>query len=123
MEGLKGTAIRSAVRDPGCPQAPVLAQDSAAPGAGEGFLLQVAQVTTTVPAIARACRRFRPACRLRSGDIRRADAGTGLPGGVMPRGDGTVPGTERVWRAGPAVSRWGSQRPWLSLAVTFSHAH
>jgi len=26
MEGLKGTAIRLAVRDPGCPQAPVLAR-------------------------------------------------------------------------------------------------
>jgi len=26
MEGLKGTAIRSAVRDPSCPQAPVCAR-------------------------------------------------------------------------------------------------
>ena len=47
MEGLKGTAIRSAVRNPSCPQAPVFARDSTAPGTGKGLLLQVAQATTT----------------------------------------------------------------------------
>ena len=39
MEGLKGTAIRSAVRDPSCPQAPVFGGARRGSGRGEGLLL------------------------------------------------------------------------------------
>jgi hypothetical protein len=39
MEGLKGTAIRSAVRDPSCPQAPVFGVARRGSGRGEGLLL------------------------------------------------------------------------------------
>jgi hypothetical protein len=47
MEGLKGTAIRLAVRDPRLPAGPGPYQGSAAPGPDEGLLLRVAQATTT----------------------------------------------------------------------------
>src|SRR6516162_8767401 len=47
MEGLKGTAIRSAVRDPGSPQAPVPARARRLPALMKGLLLRVAQATTT----------------------------------------------------------------------------
>ena len=47
MEGLKGTAIRLAVRDPGCPRAPVLARARRLLALMKGLLPQVAQATTT----------------------------------------------------------------------------
>src|SRR5260370_31689752 len=37
MEGLKGTAIRSAVRNPGCPQAPVLSGARRHPAMARGY--------------------------------------------------------------------------------------
>ena len=54
MEGLRGTAIRLAVRDPSCPQAPVLARAWRLPVRVRGLLLQVAQDTTTVASQAAA---------------------------------------------------------------------
>jgi hypothetical protein len=50
--GLKGTAIRLAVRDPSCLQAPVL-RELGGCGTGEELLLPVAQVTTTNTGIQR----------------------------------------------------------------------
>lgn len=47
MEGLKGTAIRLAVRDPGCPRAPVLARARRLPALIKGLLPRMAQATTT----------------------------------------------------------------------------
>jgi hypothetical protein len=39
MEGLEGTAIRLAVRDPSCPQAPIFGGAQRGSGRGEGLLL------------------------------------------------------------------------------------
>jgi hypothetical protein len=47
MEGLAGTAIRSAVRDLSCPQGPGPGQNSKAPGRVRGLVLRVARATTT----------------------------------------------------------------------------
>jgi hypothetical protein len=50
MEGLAGTAIRSAVRDLGCPQGPGPGWSSVAPVSVRGLILRVAQATTTLAA-------------------------------------------------------------------------
>jgi hypothetical protein len=50
MEGLKGTAIRLAVRDLSCPQDPGPGCSSAAPVSVRGPILRVAQATTTLTA-------------------------------------------------------------------------
>src|SRR5215470_11508606 len=47
MEGLSGTAIRSAVRDPSCPQGPGPAESSTALVGVRGLILRVAATTTT----------------------------------------------------------------------------
>ena len=97
MEGLRGTAIRLAVRDPSCPQGPGLAQGSAAPGAGEGLLLRVAQATTTHTGPDSAIRGSGPACRSPSG----------WPGGAGAR---ICPQGSRPWGI-PRVTRHQPNRP------------
>jgi hypothetical protein len=52
MEGLCGTAIRLAVRDPSCPQGPGPARNSKAPVGVRGLILQVAAATITLPGAA-----------------------------------------------------------------------
>ena len=75
MEGLaRHRAIRSAVRDPSCPQAPVLPRARRPLGAGKGLLLRVARPTTTHTAANRGFRAGSPACRGRSGSPSRAGA-------------------------------------------------
>ncbi len=57
MEGLWGTAIRLAVRDPSSPQAPLFAEYGGTLGA-KGWFLQAAQDTTTFTLMA-----AHPRCR------------------------------------------------------------
>jgi hypothetical protein len=53
MEGLTGTAIRSAVRDPSCPQGPGPAKNSMALAGIRGLILQVAKAATTLSVVVR----------------------------------------------------------------------
>ena len=136
MEGLKGTAIRLAVRDPSCPQAPVLPGARRHPAHGEGLLLRVAQATTTHTGTNSDFRGTGPACRLRpvrTGWCRDPDLiegscplvyGTGsrhrpvrqiLP--ISARASVPSWGKTWIWQAGPPSSTEGSA-PWCGLAVT-----
>jgi hypothetical protein len=75
MEGLEGTAIRSAVRDPSCPQAPVWPRAGGS-GSGEGLLPRVAQATTTPTGTNSGFRGCSTACRAQPGGTARLVPGS-----------------------------------------------
>ena len=92
MEGLKGTAIRLAVRDPAA-RGPRSWLELGGSGRGEGFLPRVAQATTTHTGTNSSFRAGRAACRSRP-----APAGAGVrisPGGSRPCQEKRLPGTSR----------------------------
>src|SRR4029077_15825569 len=88
MEGLTGTAIRSAVRNPGCPQAPVLDRARRHLAVVRGLLLRAAQATTTHTGTNSSFRGCDPACRLLPGTSGWRQ-GSALAARVTPRVAGT----------------------------------
>jgi len=100
MEGLNGTAIRSAVRDPSCPQAPVLPRAQRLRVLVKGLLLRVARPTTTHTAANRGFRAGAPACRGRSGSRRRSpDLAPGIKSPVHHQGSPAPPARARSCRS------------------------
>ena len=84
MEGLRGTAIRLAVRDPGCPQAPVLPRARRLRARVRGCSCGWLRPRPPIPArTALSADLGRRVAYLRAARRRR---GPDLPAGVMPRG-------------------------------------
>jgi hypothetical protein len=107
MEGLKGTAIRLAVRDPGCPQAPVFARARRHPALKRGSSCRWLRPRPPIPAPIAASQH--PARRGAKGSRKNETAGTAalIFDKRSCRGDVKgSPGSGR--RAGPAASNEGS---------------
>jgi hypothetical protein len=103
MEGLKGTAIRLAVRDPGCPQAPVLARARRLPALMRGSSCGWLRPRPPVPA--RTTYSQHPARRVARQPGKGA-AGTGtwiFDERSCPRDVSRSPGADRTSPAPPAL--------------------
>jgi hypothetical protein len=100
MEGLKGTAIRLAVRDPGCPQAPVLARARRLPALMRGSSCGWLRPRPPIPAP--AAHSQHPAGRV----ARQAGKGTGGTGTRIfdeRSCPGDVSGSPGAGRTSPAL--------------------
>ncbi len=107
MEGLKGTAIRLAVRDPGCPQAPVLARARRLPALMRGRSCRWLRPRPPVPA---RTADFTQAARRVARQHRRSPAGAGTRIFDERSSPGDVHGSPGTSRTSQVCQPW-SRRP------------